>query len=199
MKALNTEELTACPVCSAVNEVKGKDSKCYRCFMPIFNYTHIQTERSWAFLITAIIAYIPAHLYPMLITNKFGAVSENTIMGGIILLWQQGSYPIAIIIFFVSIFIPILKFLLLLYLLISVQYPLGVIKKLNRSKLHFITETIGPWSMIDVFVVAILMSLVHFISVEIITGTASTAFTISVLFTLLASRSFDARLIKDYK
>jgi paraquat-inducible protein A len=115
------------------------------------------------------------------------------------MLWEQGSYPVALIIFFASILIPVLKFLVLIYLLISVKYPLGKDKRVNKHKLYFMTEAVGPWSMIDVFVVAILAALIHLANIEIIAGTAATAFAISVFFTLLAAHAFDERLIKENK
>jgi len=89
------------------------------------------------------------------------------------------------------------KFLILIYLLISVKYPIGKDKKVNKHKLYYMTEVIGPWSMIDVFVVAILAALIHLSSVEILAGTAATAFAISVFFTLLAAHAFDETLIKE--
>ncbi len=190
------EELIRCPVCSAVNIDKQRENFCRRCGTLIYKHMRFSTQKSWAFLITAIIAYIPANLYPMLITSKFGIVEGSTIMGGIILLWEQGSEPIAVIIFFASIFIPILKFLILIYLLISVKYPMRKNRKIDKHKMYYITEAIGPWSMIDVFVVAILAALIHLANIEIVAGTAATAFALSVFFTLLAAHAFDERLIK---
>ncbi|HIP27602.1 MAG TPA: paraquat-inducible membrane protein A [Sulfurovum sp.] len=199
MIEVNEDELIRCPICEAVNIDKGKENICRRCGSSIYKHKHFSTEKSWAYLITAMIAYIPANLYPMLITNQFGVVEGSTILGGVVLLWEHGSQPIAIIIFVASIFIPVLKFLILIYLLISVKYPLGKDKKVNKHKLYYITEAIGPWSMIDVFVVAILAALIHLANVEIVAGTAATAFAISVFFTLLAAHAFDERLIKENK
>jgi len=113
------------------------------------------------------------------------------------MVYQLRVIPVAIIIFIASIVIPVLKFLILIYLLISVKYPLGKDKKVNKHKLYYITEVIGPWSMIDVFVVAILAALIHLSSVEILAGTAATAFAISVFFTLLAAHAFDETLIRE--
>jgi len=144
------------------------------------------------------IAYIPANLYPMLITKQFGAVEGSTILGGVVMLWEHGSYPIAAIIFVASIVIPVMKFLVLIYLLISVKYPLGKDKKVDKHKLYYMTEAVGPWSMIDVFVVAILAALIHLANVQIVAGTAATAFATSVFFTLLAAHAFDERLIKEH-
>jgi paraquat-inducible protein A len=101
------------------------------------------------------------------------------------------------IIFVASILIPILKFLILIYLLISVKYPIGKDKKIDKHKLYYMTELAGPWSMVDVFVVAILAALIHLSHVEIIAGTAATAFALSVFFTLLAAYEFDESLIKE--
>jgi len=194
---VNESDLIRCPTCEAVNIDKGKENRCRRCGSAIFKHRHFSTEKSWAYLITAIIAYIPANLYPMLITKQFGHTEGSTILGGVLLLWEHGSYPIALVIFIASIMIPILKFLVLIYLLISVKYPIGKDRKINKHKLYYLTEIIGPWSMIDVFVVAILAGLIKMNNVQIIAGTASTAFALSVFFTLLAAHAFDTRLISE--
>jgi len=196
---IDEDKLIPCPICSAVNIDKGKKNICRRCGSSIYHHTSFSTEKSWAFLFTAIIAYIPANIYPMLETNTFGIHEESTILGGVVLLWEHGSYPIAAIIFFASIIIPIMKFLVLIYLLISVKYPLGKDKKVDKHKLYNITEAVGPWSMIDVFVVAILAALIQLTNLQIVADTAATAFAISVFFTLLAAHTFDERLIKENK
>jgi len=197
MIEIDEERLIRCPVCDAVNIDKGKQNSCRRCGSSIYHHKKFSTEKSWAFLLTAIVAYIPANIYPMLVTSAFGNREGSTIFGGIVLLWELKSYPVAIIIFLASIVVPVMKFLILLYLLISVKYPLGKDKKVNKHKLYYMTEIIGPWSMIDVFVVAILAALIHLSSVEILAGTAATAFAISVFFTLLAAHAFDETLIKE--
>ena len=197
MIEVKEDELLRCPICEAVNIDKGKENICRRCGSHIYKHQSFQTEKSWAYLITAVIAYIPANLYPMLITKQFATTEGSTILGGVLMLWEHGSYPIALIIFFASIVIPVLKFLILFYLLISVKYPLGKDRKVDKHKLYYMTEVIGPWSMIDVFVVAILAALIHLSNVEIVAGTAATAFALSVFFTLLAAHAFDTRLIKE--
>jgi len=199
MIEVDERNLIRCPVCDAVNIDRGKKNTCRRCGSAIYHHKKFATEKSWAYLITAMIAYIPANIYPMLITSAFGQREGSTILGGVMILWEMGSYPVAVIIFIASILIPILKFLILLYLLISVKYPLGKDKKVNKHKLYYLTEVIGPWSMIDVFVVAILAALIHLANVEILAGTAATAFAISVFFTLLAAHAFDETLIKEHK
>ena len=197
MIEVDEDKLILCPVCDAVNIDKGKKNSCRRCGSAMYHHRSFSTEKSWAYLITAIIAYIPANLYPMLVTSAFGTKDESTILGGVVLLRELGSYPVAAIIFFASIVIPVMKFLILIYLLISVKYPIGKDKKVNKHKLYYLTEVVGPWSMIDVFVVAILAALIHLSSIEILAGTAATAFAISVFFTLLAAHAFDETLIKE--
>ncbi len=199
MIEIDEDKLIRCPICGAVNIDKGRENRCRRCDSAIYHHKRFSTERSWAYLITAMIAYIPANIYPMLITKQFGSEEGNTLLGGVVMLWEHGSYPIAMIIFVASILIPVLKFLVLIYLLISVKYPIGKDKKVNKHKLYYMTEVIGPWSMIDVFVVAILAALIHLANIEIIAGMAATAFALSVFFTLLAAHAFNERLIKGYQ
>ncbi len=196
MCVIDTDDLIPCPVCEAVNIDKKKNNTCRRCGSAIHHHRSTPTEKSWAFLITAIICYIPANLYPMMLVDQFGSESGSTIMGGIMELWGHGDYPIALIILLASIFVPISKFLMLAYLLVSVRDPLRGEIRVNRHKVYYFTELIGPWSMVDVFVVGILAGLVHLNSVKIIAGTAATAFALSVIFTLLAAHAFDTKLIR---
>jgi paraquat-inducible protein A len=184
-----------CPICEAVNQNHIGEIYCRRCHEKILPYKRISLNRTIAFLITAMILYIPANLYPILITKKFGIVTQNTILGGIIALWEHGSYPVAIIILIASIFVPILKFIFIIYLLLSTKYNVKS-SKVDKHKLFFLTESIGSWSMIDVFVVTILSVLIHFSAVQIIPGAGATAFALMVFFTMLSALSFDTRLIK---
>jgi paraquat-inducible protein A len=189
------EELIRCPICEAVNIDKGGEIYCRRCHEKIHNYKTVSLNRTIAFLVTAIILYIPANAYPILITKKFGIVHANTILGGVMHLWEGGSYPIAIIILLASVFVPILKFIFIIYLLIATKYSVKS-SIVDKHKLFYITEVIGSWSMVDVFVVAILSVLIHFTAVQIIPGTGATAFAMMVFFTMLSALSFDTRLIK---
>ena len=197
MDTSSNNKFIRCPICEAVNINRSNKNICRRCNSKIYHHQKFQTEKSWAYLITAIIFYIPANLYPMLIIKQFGTQSGSTIIGGVILLWEMGSYPVAIVILLASVFVPLLKFLMLFYLLISIKYTLGNDKKVSKHKIYYITEVIGPWSMIDVFVVAILAGLIHLSSIEMLAGTASTAFALSVFFTIMAAQSFDSSLIKE--
>ncbi|MCH9739624.1 MAG: paraquat-inducible protein A [Epsilonproteobacteria bacterium] len=192
---LTKDKFIRCPICEAVNIDKGGEIYCRRCKEKIYREKRVSYHRTLAFLITAIIFYIPANFYPILITKKLGVSHENTILGGIMVLWEAGSYPVALIILLASVFVPILKFLFITYLLISTKYNVKS-SKVDKHKLFYITEAIGSWSMIDVFVVAILSVLIHFSSVQIMPGTGATAFAVMVFFTMLSALSFDTRLIK---
>ncbi len=188
-------KLIRCHICEATNIDKGGEVRCRRCNEKIHTYKNISFHKTLAFLITAIILYIPANVYPILVTKKFGVVNESTILGGVMHLWEAGSYPVALIILFASVFVPILKFIFIIYLLISTKYNVKS-SIVDKHKLFYITEVIGSWSMVDVFVVSILSVLIHFSAVEIIPGMGATAFALMVFFTMLSALSFDTRLIK---
>ena len=134
---IDSNKLIICPICEATNIDKSKNNICRRCGSNIYHYRSSPTERSWAYLLTAIVAYIPANLYPMMIINQFGSQSGSTILGGIIELWDHGDYPISIVILIASIFVPITKFLMLIYLLISVKYSIGNDNKVNRYRFFY--------------------------------------------------------------
>jgi len=185
-----------CHTCEAVNyENQEKELFCRRCHSTIHQPLYISYHRTWAFLITAIILYIPANLYPILVTKQFGVQTNSTILGGIIHLWEVGSYPIALIILVASVFVPILKFIFITYLLLSTKYNVNS-SRVDKYKLFYITEAIGPWSMIDVFVVIILSVLIHFSGVQVFPGAGATSFALMVFFTMLSALSFDTKLIK---
>ncbi len=186
---------TRCHICEAVNYDDKKSIKCRRCQTKIHQPRNISFQKTLAFLITAIILYIPANIYPILISKQFGIITQSTIMGGILHLWEHGSYPIALIILVASVFVPILKFIFIIYLLLSSKYNVKS-SKVDKHKLFYITEAIGPWSMIDVFVVLILSVLIHFSGVKIYPGIGATAFALMVFFTMLSALSFDTRLIR---
>ena len=193
---MKNEHYVRCHICETVNYDDGITQECRRCHSTINTSLKTSFHKTLALLITAIILYIPANLYPILITKQFGMNTESTIMGGIIHLWELGSYPIAIIILIASVVVPILKFLLLIYLLIASKRNTRS-TLLDKHKLYYITESIGPWSMVDVFVVIILSVLIHFSGVQIYPGEGATAFALMVFFTMLSALAFDTRLITN--
>ncbi len=194
---IDRSRLIRCTVCEAVNIDHGGDIYCHRCNSRIFRDPKLSTSKAWAFLITALILYIPANLYPILINEQLLSRDGNTIIGGIILLWEEGSYPIALIILVASVLVPILKFIVLIYLLINANLKKKKYSKLDQHKLHYMIEIIGPWSMVDVFVVAVLTGLVHVGGIRVVAGPGATAFVLMVLFTMFAALSIDTRLFKE--
>ena len=190
--------LISCPYCGSVNEVKvDTNIYCHNCKSKIASKTDISLNIAWSMLITAMIFYVLANIYPILEFNKFGVSHSNTIIGGVLALWEEGSYPIAIIIFLASVFVPFLKFVLIIYILINSKRPLKGSKKVSQAKLYHFTHIIGPWSMIDIFVVAILVGVLHLNSIKVSAGVGATSFVLMVFFTMLSTIAIDARLIKE--
>jgi paraquat-inducible protein A len=160
---------------------------------PINRLRSIQT--TWALLFTSMLLYIPANILPIMHTSVLGSDDPSTILGGVILLWEMDSYPIAIIIFIASVFIPVAKIVILCWLNYSVQRKQ---QHANSERIFWyrITEFVGRWSMIDVFVVAVLVSLIQLGNImNALPGHAALAFCGVVIFTMLAAMSFDSRLI----
>ena len=187
--------LVACRRCGQVHQPGA--AHCVRCGSKLQSRDAKSLQRVWAWLLAGIIAFIPANIYPMLITSTLVDHSESTILGGVVELVHHHNYGIALVVFVASILIPIGKFLAITYLAISVQKK-SVLNMHQRHQLYDVVEFIGRWSMIDVFVVAILSALVQLGTVASINpGIAAVSFALSVIFTMLAAQSFDPRLIWD--
>jgi paraquat-inducible protein A len=154
-------------------------------------------QRTLALLITASILYIPANVLPIMTTEQLGSAVDNTILGGVVLLIDMGSYPVAAVIFVASVIVPLGKLLIMTWLCWGVHRR-HVKSQRERTVLYRVTEFIGRWSMVDVFVVTILVALIHLGGILRITpGAASVAFGGVVIVTMLAAESFDSRLIWD--
>jgi paraquat-inducible protein A len=184
--------------CTRCGRVHGAGTvTCVRCGSALASRDDKSLQRVWAWLFAGIIAYVPANIYPMLLTSTFGKTRENTIVGGAIELFDHGSYGVALIIFAASVVIPIGKFIAIAYLSLSVRSPV-VIRGHGRQRLYEVVEFIGRWSMIDVFVVAILTALVQLdFLASVKPGVAAASFALSVAFTMISAQSFDPRLIWD--
>ena len=154
-------------------------------------------NRTIALIVTAIILYIPANLLPIMETTQLSQVSLSTIVGGVIVLWKLESYPVAMIIFIASVMVPLAKLLALSYLCWGIATRAQTNPR-SRTIMFRITEFVGRWSMVDVFVVSILVALVQLGSVlEIRPGLAALAFAGMVVVTILAAEALDPRLIWD--
>ena len=175
------------------------DVCCRRCGAALHLRKPDSLARTWALLIAAYILYVPANVLPMMRTGSLFGAQSDTIMSGVVYLWHSGSWHIALVVFIASIVVPLAKMLSLTYLLISVQ--LGwTTRSLERTKLYRILEFVGPWSMLDVYVVLILVALVQLKGLASIQpGLAVAAFGAVVVLTMFAAMAFDPRLLWEPK
>ena len=188
-----------CTECHELNkqEADTDEQLCTRCGALIHARRPNSLTRTWALLITAAILYIPANLLPIMTVNSLGQGDPSTIMAGVIQLVQHGMFPIAAVVFIASILVPTFKLVGIGLLLFSVQrhQPLSA---QQRIVMYRFIEFIGRWSMLDIFVIAILVALVNFgrlASIEANLGAA--AFASVVILTMFAAVTFDPRLIWD--
>ncbi|MEN0060186.1 MAG: paraquat-inducible protein A [Bdellovibrio sp.] len=144
--------------------------------------------------LTALIFYVPANLYPFMTIEMYGLRNTSTIWGGIVSLADANSWAIAIIVFLASILIPLLKLVILFYLSLSnAQDPHGV-----KRKLYLFVEAIGRWSMLDIFLLAVLVAIMKLGPMaHVEPGLGSLMFLLVVIFTMLASAQFDATYLKE--
>ena len=183
-------------VCEHISDENGH-ARCPRCYALLRRRHHDSIARSWAFLLAAAIFYIPANILPVMYTSLFGSGSDNTIIGGIMALWADGSYDVAVVIFVASVVVPCTKFLMLGMLLITAQQRSRWATR-ERAKLYRLVELAGYWSMLDVLVVAIVAALVKFQSLsEIEPRIGILFFGMTVILTMLSAMNFDPRLIWD--
>ena len=170
---------------------------CPRCGTALHVRKAASLQRTLALLITALVLYLPANILPIMITDQLGNSIESTILGGVVLLIQLDSIPIAVVIFIASVMVPLGKMLVMFYLCWSVSHGPPTSER-QRTVLYRITEFIGKWSMLDVFVVSILVALVHLGGLLVIRpGGAALAFAGVVMVTMVAAESFDPRLMWD--
>ncbi|NJC88872.1 MAG: paraquat-inducible membrane protein A [Desulfuromonas sp.] len=171
--------------------------ECPRCGAPLHERKPNSLARTWALVLAASILYIPANVLPMTITSALGTTQADTIMSGVIYFIHSGSWEIAAVIFIASVFVPLLKLLILVILLLSVQLRWRWRPK-DRTMLYRLTEMVGRWSMLDIYVVTILVALVKLGAVASIeAGPAAVFFAAVVVITMIAAESFDPRLIWD--
>ncbi len=179
-----------------INE-SGKRVRCPRCGSSLHCRKPNSIERTWALVIAALIFYVPANILPVTVTTYFGSSQADTIVSGVSYFMSSGSWGIALIIFVASIIVPIAKLVVLMGLLISIQRRSDW-RPEERTRLFRITELIGRWSMLDVFVVTVLVALVRLGYVSTIeAGAGIIYFAAVVVLTMLAAMNFDPRLIWD--
>ena len=170
---------------------------CARCGAELHSRKPGSIARTWAYLIAAFILYIPANVLPISNTRTLFDEQSDTIFSGVVYLWLDGSWPLALLVFFASIVVPMAKLIVMSVLAISVQRH-SLRKPAQRTRLYRIVEFIGRWSMLDIYAVAILTALVQLRSLaEVTAGPAVLAFGAVCVLTILASHAFDPRLIWD--
>lgn len=187
--------LAGCHVCEKVAPVSL--GYCPRCGAHLHLRKPQSISRTIALVIAAAIMYVPANLLPIMNIRELGVTTESTIVEGLVQFWNAGSYPIAIVIFSASILIPLLKIFALLWLCAAAK---GIVPHSAKvlGRVYWITELLGRWSMVDIFVVAILVSMVQLGNYMIITtGPGALAFAGVVILTMFAATSFDPKLLWD--
>jgi len=172
-------------------------SSCPRCGAPLHLRKPNSLHRTWALVCAAIILYIPANVLPITITSALGTRQADTILSGVIYFMKSGSWEIAAVIFIASVFVPFAKLVILICILLSVHFRSAWRPK-DRTVLYRITEMVGRWSMVDIYVVTILVALVKLGAIATIeAGPAAVYFAAVVVITMFAAESFDPRLIWD--
>jgi len=188
--------LIACHHCGLVVDAEPGQI-CPRCLTRLKERKPDSLARTWALLLASVILYIPANVLPIMVTTSLMGTQRDTILSGVIYFWTSGSQGLALLIFTVSVLVPLLKLGTLAFLATSIH--LRSSRSVHqRAKLFRIVELVGRWSMLDVFVVALMVGLVRFSNLAIIeAGPGAAKFGGVVVLTMLAAHSFDPRLIWD--
>jgi len=203
VRTAQTASLVSCTVCHLLLRrrpaASGPTGECPRCGAALHARKPNSIARTWALVIASFVLYVPANVLPITKVTSLGMTQSDTIMSGVIYFVQTGMWPIALVIFVASVFVPLLKLFMLLFLVISVQRR-STWRPKDRTRIYRITEAVGRWSMTDIFVVTILVALVHLGALANIEAQAGAVFFAAVVvITMLAAMSFDPRLIWDVK
>jgi len=192
-----TEDAVGCETCGLVSVPEPYDPRCPRCDSELNERKPNSVARTWALVFAAAVFYIPANYYPVLSVVQLGAGQPSTILGGVEELVKAGQYPLALLVFFASIAVPVLKLVGLSVMLVTIQTArTGWLR--DRVRLYHIVRFIGRWSMIDIFMESLLGALVAFGSVITIEpGVGALAFCAVVILTMFAAETFDPRLMWD--
>ena len=173
----------------------GAKAACPRCGSKVSERKRDSLQRTLALSLAALVLYVPANIYPILRMEFYGAYSESTVWDGCVRLFQDGMWFVAVIVFMASILIPLLKLLGLFFLVTTARSTRW---RRERTRVYQLIDVIGPWAMLDVFLLAILVAVVKLEQLAtILPGPGIIAFAAVVILTILASQSFDPRLIWD--
>jgi paraquat-inducible protein A len=188
-----------CHACGLLARASAEhfEQHCARCGSALHVRKPNSIGRCWSLLIAAMILYIPANALPVMSTSSIVGAQVDTIMSGVVYLWMSGSWPLALLVFFASVLVPLLKLMALVVLLVTVQTR-SRWRPLDRTRLYRLTERLGRWSMVDIFVVTMLVALVDVRPLAAVqAGPGAIAFGAVVVLTMVAAMSFDPRLIWD--
>jgi paraquat-inducible protein A len=191
--------LASCHTCGLLCRPAGGGalSTCPRCGTPLHLRRPASVQRAWAFTLSAAILYVPANVLPVMSSGSLFGDQSDTILSGVVFLWRDGSWALALLVFFASVVVPLAKLGTLVFLLLGVQAG-STWRPLLRARLYRAIEFVGRWSMLDVYVVTLLVGLVRWRSLAVIHAEpGAVAFGAVVVLTMLASQSFDPRLIWD--
>ena len=191
--------LVSCPTCYflARPAPNARVSQCPRCHSLVTFRKPASIVMTSILLIAALALYLPANMLPVMVTERLLDAQADTILTGTLYLWFSGAWPLAVIVFIASIVLPLAKLVALTFLVLSVELRLNV-SPLWRVKLYRVIHTIGRWSMLDIFVAAMLAGAVQFNTLASIRpGLGAVAFAAVVVLTMLAANTFDPRLIWD--
>ncbi|MBE0498428.1 MAG: paraquat-inducible protein A [Campylobacterales bacterium] len=182
-KHLSSAQLHICPVCNEPLRQRKKNS----------------ISRTWALSLAALCFFIPANIFPIMKTLSITTYENNTILDGVFYFYKNGEFFVGTVVFIASIFIPAVKMLVLFFLLLSVKIG-SRWRREEKNSLYKAIHLIGRWSMLDIFVIGLMVSLVQFGEIAVVTtGYAAPSFAAMVILTLLATESFDTRLLWDEK
>jgi paraquat-inducible protein A len=186
-----------CHVCGLVQPAQGHQSHCPRCGAALHRRKPASIQRTWALVIAAAILYVPANLLPIMSVTSLGKTQSDTILSGAQYLLLHGMWPLALVVFVASVLVPLMKLAILVFLLISVQFR-SRWRLRDRTRLYRITEFIGRWSMVDIYVVTVLVALVRLGNLATIEAELGAVFFAAVvILTMFAAMTFDPRLIWD--
>ena len=188
-----------CHACGLLHRASGHAHGlfCTRCGAALHTRKRDSVARAWALLIAAYVLIVPANVLPVMVSGSLFGSESDTIMSGVAFLWSDGSWVLAMILFIASIAVPFAKLLAMTFLLVSVQRR-STLAPEQRTRLYRVLEFVGRWSMIDIYVAAILTALVQFGGLmSIQAGPGAIAFGSVVVLTMFAAESFDPRLIWD--
>ncbi len=187
--------LRACPCCTAI--LPQHEPVCTRCFSHGTARKKQSLQWTLALLLTSVMLYVPANIMPIMVTDALGSKITSNIMAGVVLLWSDGSYPVAMVIFIASIMVPTLKILAIAWLSWNASGR-GQRDNEKMHRVYEVVEFVGRWSMIDVFVIAILSSLVRMGGLmNIYPAPGVLLFAGVVILTMFAALTFDPRLLWD--